>query len=142
MRTEGVDHITLCSGPPRPESLEAMRAFYERVFSFRHVERPPCLEAKMDEGEYGMWLEDAGGKMQIHLICDDEADPAKTAVHRRDLRAPRDTYAPHVAFRVHNSMAEVERELAEKNVPCLPKDFLDSVFVNDPNGNMIEITSS
>lgn len=142
MRTDGIDHITLSSGPPRIGALEAMRAFYERVFSFRHVERPSCLEEKMEEGEYGMWLEDADGTMQIHLICDDENDHAKTEVHRRELLAPRDTYAPHIAFRVSIPMAEIECELVEKNVPFLSKDVLRSVFVNDPNGNMIEISSS
>ena len=123
-----LDHVTLVV-----DDLEASRAFYVGVLGMLEVPRPGF---SFD----GLWFQ--SGPTQIHLILEhDGSGPAGNLVPA-EFRGSR---THHFAFQVDDVYACVER-LRELEVPIAagPKERPDGavqVFVCDPDGHVVELTS-
>tara|TARA_B100000029_G_scaffold107116_1_gene98009 strand:+ start:2166 stop:2597 length:432 start_codon:yes stop_codon:yes gene_type:complete len=123
-----IDHVTVVVA-----DLEASRAFYVGVLGMQEVPRPPF---SFD----GLWFQ--SGPTQIHLILEyDGSGPAGNQVPE-EFRGSR---THHFAFEVDDAHACAER-LVHLGVPIAagPKERPDGavqVFVCDPDGHVVELTS-
>lgn len=123
-----LDHVTLVV-----DDLEASRAFYVGVLGMQEVPRPAFSFG-------GLWFQ--SGPTQIHLIIEhDGSGPAGNLVPAEH----RGSRTHHFAFQVDDAHACVER-LRELEVPIAagPKERPDGavqVFVCDPDGHVVELTS-
>ena len=123
-----LDHVTVVVG-----DLEASRTFYVDVLGMQEVPRPAF---SFD----GLWVQ--SGPSLIHLILDYEA--SGTAGNRVP-GAQRGARTHHFAFQVDDAHACAAR-LQELDVPIVagPKERPDGavqVFVCDPDGHVVELTS-
>tara|TARA_B100000029_G_scaffold175134_1_gene172030 strand:+ start:2640 stop:3098 length:459 start_codon:yes stop_codon:yes gene_type:complete len=123
-----LDHVTVVVG-----DLEASRAFYVDVLGMLEVPRPAF---SFD----GLWFQ--SGPTQIHLILEyDGSGPAGNLVPSEH----RGARTHHFAFQVDDAHACAAR-LQELDVPIVagPKERPDGavqVFVCDPDGHVVELTS-
>jgi len=123
-----LDHVTLVV-----DDLEASRAFYVGVLGMQEVPRPAFSFG-------GLWFQ--SGPTQIHLIIEhDGSGPAGNLVPAEH----RGSRTHHFAFQVDDAHACVDR-LRELEVPIAagPKERPDGavqVFVCDPDGHVVELTS-
>lgn len=123
-----LDHVTLVV-----KDLERSRAFYCDLLGMDEMDRPDFSFA-------GKWFQ-AGGT-QIHLILEhDDSGPAaeNAAIRRQSSRNH------HFAFEVADGHAAA-RALGERGVALLsgPKSRPDGavqVFLNDPDGYVVELYS-
>ena len=123
-----LDHVTLVV-----KDLEASRVFYCDLLGMQEMDRPSFSFA-------GKWFQ--AGATQIHLILEhDESGPAgeNASIQQKSSRNH------HFAFEVDdgNSAAQV---LKDRGIPLVsgPKSRPDGavqVFVNDPDGYVVELTS-
>ena len=124
-----LDHVTMVVG-----DLEASRAFYVGVLGMQEVPRPEFSFA-------GLWFQ--SGPTQIHLILEhDGSGPAGNLVPAEH----RGARTHHFAFQVDDAHACAER-FRELGVPIAagPKQRPDGavqVFVCDPDGHVVELTST
>lgn len=123
-----LDHVTIVVA-----DLEASRSFYVDALGMQEVPRPDFSFA-------GLWFQ--AGATQIHLIHEHEGSgPAGNLVPSEH----RGSRTHHFAFVVDDARACVER-LQELDVPIVagPKERPDGavqVFVCDPDGHVVELTS-
>ncbi|HAA62977.1 MAG TPA: glyoxalase [Planctomycetaceae bacterium] len=123
-----LDHVTVVVG-----DLEASRTFYVDVLGMLEVPRPAF---SFD----GLWFQ--SGPTQIHLILEyDGSGPAGNLVPSEH----RGARTHHFAFQVDDAHACAAR-LQELDVPIVagPKERPDGavqVFVCDPDGHVVELTS-
>jgi catechol 2,3-dioxygenase-like lactoylglutathione lyase family enzyme len=123
-----IDHVTLVV-----KDLEASRQFYCDLLGMQEMDRPNFSFA-------GSWFQ--AGATQIHLILEhDESGPAgeNTSIQQRSSRNH------HFAFEVEDGQAAAAA-LQERGIPLVsgPKHRPDGavqVFVNDPDGYVVELTS-
>ena len=123
-----LDHVTVVVG-----DLEASRTFYVDVLGMLEVPRPAF---SFD----GLWFQ--SGPTQIHLILDYEGSGPAGNLVPSELRGAR---THHFAFQVDDAHACAAR-LQELDVPIVagPKERPDGavqVFVCDPDGHVVELTS-
>lgn len=123
-----LDHVTVVV-----RDLEASRAFYVDVLGMTEVPRPEFSFG-------GSWFQ--SGSTQIHLILAHEGSgPAGNQVAEEH----RGARTHHFAFLVEDANASAAR-LQELGVPIVagPKERPDGaiqVFVCDPDGHVVELTS-
>lgn len=124
-----IDHVTVVVG-----DLAASREFYVGVLGMLEVPRPGF---SFD----GLWFQ--CGETQIHLILEhDGSGPAGNSVGAEH----RGSRTHHFAFEVDDAYACAER-LEELEIPIVagPKQRPDGavqVFVCDPDGHVVELTST
>ena len=123
-----LDHVTVVVG-----DLEASRTFYVDVLGMLEVPRPAF---SFD----GLWFQ--SGPTQIHLILEYEGSGPAGNLVPSELRGAR---THHFAFQVDDAHACAAR-LQELDVPIVagPKERPDGavqVFVCDPDGHVVELTS-
>ncbi|HAA48598.1 MAG TPA: glyoxalase [Planctomycetaceae bacterium] len=123
-----IDHVTVVVG-----DLESSRVFYVGVLGMVEVPRPGF---SFD----GLWFQ--SGPTQIHLILEHEGSGPSGNLVPAEFRGSR---THHFAFQVDDVYACVER-LRELDVPVVagPKERPDGavqVFVCDPDGHVVELTS-
>ena len=123
-----IDHVTLIV-----KDMEKSRQFYVDLLGMDEVPRPAF-------GFPGMWFQ--AGATQIHLIEEhEESGPAKIFVPEKcQISRTR-----HFAFEVDDAMATAE-VLNELDVPITagPKNRPDGpiqLYINDPDGNLVELFS-
>jgi catechol 2,3-dioxygenase-like lactoylglutathione lyase family enzyme len=123
-----IDHVTLVV-----KDLERSRAFYVGLLGMDEVDRP-------NFGFPGLWFE--AGRTQIHLIEEHrESGPARIFVPEEcQLSRTR-----HFAFEVDDADAVV-RQLHAREIPIAagPKQRPDGptqLYINDPDGNLVELFS-
>lgn len=116
---ENLNHYAL-----RTKRLEESIRFYQQVFGFEVVSRPPFDFP-------GAWLY-AGG-VQLHLIADGPGPDPTPEINTKD---------PHVAFAV----GDIEEAAAAFDTIGLaytrrwmPEWGCPQVYVQDPDGNIIEV---
>ena len=129
LQVKYLDHVTLIV-----KDLEASRRFYVDVLGLREVERPGFSFP-------GKWFQ-AGGT-QIHLILEHEASGPAGQPFESQKTSSRHH---HFAFQVDDARAAASR-LEELGVPFVarPKERPDGyiqVFVNDPDGHVVELCSA
>ena len=123
-----IDHVTLIV-----DDLEKSRQFYSGLLGMRQIERPGF---SFD----GSWFQ-AGGT-QIHLILKhDQSGPV--GENRADQQ--KSSRNRHFAFDVEDGH-QAAKLLAERGIPFLagPKTRPDGavqLFINDPDGYVVELTS-
>ncbi len=98
--------------------MSRSRPFYERLLGLEALERP-------DIGVPGAWYGIGAG--QLHLI---QCEP---------MGMPIDPSGPHVAIQV-NDLDAARRELAAAGIEVLDPGH-DQLWVRDPDGNVIELTT-
>ena len=123
-----LDHVTVVVG-----DLEASRTFYVDVLGMLEVPRPAF---SFD----GLWFQ--SGPTQIHLILEYEGSGPAGNLVPSEHRGAR---THHFAFQVDDAHACAAR-LQELDVPIVagPKERPDGavqVFVCDPDGHVVELTS-
>ena len=123
-----LDHVTVVVG-----DLEASRTFYVDVLGMLEVPRPAF---SFD----GLWFQ--SGPTQIHLILEYEGSGPAGNLVPSEHRGAR---THHFAFQVDDAHACAAR-LQELDVPIVagPKERPDGavqVFVCDPGGHVVELTS-
>ena len=123
-----LDHVTVVVG-----DLEASRTFYVDVLGMLEVPRPAF---SFD----GLWFQ--SGPTQIHLILEYEGSGPAGNLVPSEHRGAR---PHHFAFQVDDAHACAAR-LQELDVPIVagPKERPDGavqVFVCDPDGHVVELTS-
>lgn len=125
IQVKHIDHVTIVV-----KDLERSRGFYCDVLGMREVERPGFSFA-------GKWFQ--AGSTQIHLILEHaESGPAGEA-------RTRSSRGHHFAFEVADGHGAAWR-LTELGLPIVsgPKERPDGavqVFVNDPDGHLVELCS-
>ena len=122
-----LDHATLVVA-----DLERSRAFYAGLLGMDEIPRP-------DFGFPGLWFQ--AGKTQIHLNV--QSEEAGTAGLKYDATSI--TRALHLAFLVEDANAAADT-LREEGVeimvgPRLRPDGAIQLYIMDPDGHQIEITS-
>ena len=123
-----IDHVTLVV-----QDLEVSREFYCDLLGMDEIERPGFSFG-------GKWFQ--AGNTQIHLILEhDESGPVgeNRSIQRKSSRNH------HFAFEIEDSRAAV-KALEERGIPLLagPQERPDGVvqvFVNDPDGYVVELCS-
>lgn len=126
LAVNSLDHVTIVV-----RDLDATRRFYVDVLGMRQVDRPAFSFA-------GQWFE-AGGTL-IHTILEySGSSPA-------GMGGGMNTRGHHFAFLVDDVAPWVGR-LEEAGVPIVspPKlrpDGANQVFVHDPDGHLVELSSS
>jgi catechol 2,3-dioxygenase-like lactoylglutathione lyase family enzyme len=123
-----LDHVTLVV-----KDLETSRKFYCDLLGMEEMDRPNFSFG-------GSWFQ--AGATQIHLILEhDESGPAgeNTSIQKKSSRNH------HFAFEVDDVHAAAQ-VLQERGIPLIsgPKSRPDGavqVFVNDPDGYVVELTS-
>jgi len=127
-RVGSLDHVTLVV-----RDLDVSRRFFVDVLGMTQVPRPSF---SFD----GMWLE--SGSTQVHFIEEHEnSSPAGNLVPESRRHGPTN----HIAFAVQDAGAFVDR-LGQLSVPILsgpvPRpDGAVQVFLNDPDGHVVELCS-
>jgi catechol 2,3-dioxygenase-like lactoylglutathione lyase family enzyme len=120
----GYSHVNLMV-----DDLDAALAFYTEVLGFEVLARPD-----FGPNARGAWL--GHGAAQVHLSVVDQ-------------RATRVLFTPHIALHIPaDSFAETMDALRERGVTFLGEpssrvDFVDEIwaaFIEDPSGNVIELT--
>jgi len=128
LQVKNLDHVTLVV-----KDLDRSREFYAGVLGMEEVPRPAF---SFD----GLWFQ--AGITQIHLILEHaESGPAGNAVP--DHRVKSRTH--HVAFLVDDATFAAKK-LEEMGIPLIsgPRPRPDGavqVFLSDPDGHVIEVTS-
>ena len=128
IRVRTLDHVTIVVA-----DLERSRGFYVDVLGMDEVPRPAFSFA-------GKWFR-AGGTM-IHLILEHaESGPAGIFVPEKFTS----TRTHHFAFEVEDAKG-AERRLVELGLPLVSPakqrpDGAVQVFVNDPDGHVVELCS-
>lgn len=111
--------------------LPSARAFYCDLLGLEALPRP-------QRGVQGMWLS-AGGQ-QVHLVVGD-VDTVPLTDSRRELEAK--GLAGHFALEVENVLSAAETLTENGHPPLGPMisrpDGSASVFVRDPDGNLVEL---
>jgi catechol 2,3-dioxygenase-like lactoylglutathione lyase family enzyme len=129
LRVECIDHITLVVG-----DLERSRAFYVDLLGMEEVERPAFSFA-------GAWFR--AGNTLIHLILEhDESGPAGIFVPAGYSQSR----THHFAFIVSDAR-EAESFLLERGISLISSarlrpDGWVQVFLNDPDGHVVELCSA
>ncbi len=101
--------------------LGRAREFYGRVLGLKEKARP-------DLSFSGAWYD--LGELELHLMVTPERLPAAEARPRRDY---------HIAFQV-SDLREARRTLEEAGLGFRESSSgLPSIFVRDPDGNLIEL---
>jgi catechol 2,3-dioxygenase-like lactoylglutathione lyase family enzyme len=121
IRVSTVHHVSF-----RVDDLGKAVEFYRDVLGCEEIHRP-------DLGFPGAWLE--AGDTQVHLI--EHEATTDTGLPARLLSG----IANHVAFRVQDLNAAAE-ELERHGLSIARGEILEQVFVQDPSGNVIELTPS
>ena len=121
-RVGTVHHVSF-----RVTDLAAALEFYEGVLGCRRVDRP---DDKMPVA--GAWLE--AGATQVHLVVAPATD--LTGYPPTGLIGA----ANHVAFHV-DDLDAAQAAFEERGFPVRRGAFLPQFFVQDPDGNLIELTS-
>ena len=128
LNVKTIDHVTIVV-----KDLEKSRAFYEDILGMQPVTRPGF-------GFPGLWFE--AGLRQIHLVLESsEAGPAGLPA----FRGTHPSRGLHFAFEVQ-SCDQAAELLNALNVPIVdgPKSRPDGarqLYVHDPDGHLVEITS-
>lgn len=128
IRVKCLDHVTLVVA-----DLERSRKFYVDVLGMQQVERPGFSFA-------GSWFQ--AGSTQIHLILE-HADSGPAGIFVPEGYTQNRTH--HFAFEVDDAHA-AHRRLVELGIAIIsgPKPRPDGaiqVFVNDPDGHVVELCS-
>lgn len=128
IQVKNIDHATLVV-----KDLDRSRQFYVGLLGMEEVPRP-------DFSFEGLWFQ--AGFTQIHLILEhSESGPAGNS----DLRDLTKTRTHHLAFLVDDA-TEAAKKFKEHGVAMIsgPKPRPDGaiqVFLQDPDGHVIEVTS-
>ena len=128
IRVKTLDHVTIVV-----KDLERSRRFYVDVLGMEEVPRPAFSFA-------GKWFR--AGSTMIHLILEHaESGPAGIFVPERFAS----TRTHHFAFEVEDARA-AGRRLVELGLPLVSAakerpDGAVQVFVNDPDGHVVELCS-
>ncbi|MCP8615723.1 VOC family protein [Salirhabdus salicampi] len=117
---KGIHHVSLVA-----KDIDSMRHFYSEVLGFKENHDRPDFPFP------GLWYD--VGNTQIHIIV----HAGKTDRETREI----DSRDGHVAIRVEN-MEELIRRLDQYQIVYANKPDNQTewhqLFVNDPNGNIIE----
>lgn len=128
IQVKTIDHVTLIVA-----DLEASRRFYVDLLGMQEVERPGF-------GFPGLWFQ--AGQTQIHLILEHEGTGTAGFSVTGDSRASRNH---HFAFEVDDCLAATERlkefGLTIAGGPQRRPDGPTQVYVNDPDGHVVELFS-
>ena len=111
--------------------LEKARDFYGRILGLKEIIRPTL-------GNTGLWYS-VGPEHEIHItLSDGDGVPRKG----RDLNPrKRGLEGRHLAFAV-DDLDETKRLLNAGEIPYVgSNDNLPQIFVEDPDGNLVEINS-
>ncbi|WP_428487627.1 VOC family protein [Rhodopila sp.] len=116
MQVRYLDHVQLAMPAGREDDV---RAFYQDMLDIGEVAKPPHLAARG-----GCWFE--RGFLKVHLGVEKDFRPARKA---------------HPAFVVHDlrTLAAKLRGAGHDVVADQPLAGYDSVYVDDPFGNRIEL---
>ncbi|HET6425094.1 MAG TPA: VOC family protein [Planctomycetaceae bacterium] len=125
IRVKSLDHVTIVV-----RDLAATRRFYVEAIGMQEVPRPGFSFS-------GQWFQ--AGATQIHTILEYEGSG------KAGSGAEKNSRGHHFAFLVENATAAAER-LTELGIPLVspPKQRPDGavqVFVQDPDGHLIELCS-
>lgn len=118
MRLVRLDHVQLAM-PPGGEA--DARRFYSGALGLREVPKPPNLAYRG-----GVWFEDEGGALRVHLGVDRSFQPARKA---------------HPAFIVSGlrQLAAHLRACGFAVVADEPLEGFDRFYTGDPFGNRVEL---
>ena len=122
-RAGTVHHVSF-----RVTDLRAALGFYEGVLGLRRLDRPDD-EMPVE----GAWLE--AGETQVHLVVAPATD--LTGYPPTGLAGT----ANHVAFRV-DDLDQAQAGLEERGFRVRRGTLFPQLFVQDPDGNLLELTVS
>jgi len=127
-QVKNIDHVTLVV-----KNLEASKQFYVDLLGMEEVPRPAFSFA-------GSWFQ--AGNTQIHLILE-HTESGSAGNVQPDERVKSRTH--HLAFLVEDATKAAE-QLTGKGIDLIsgPRPRPDGaiqVFLNDPDGHVVEITS-
>lgn len=128
IKVQTIDHVTLVV-----KDLEQSRQFYVDLLGMEEQDRPNFSFA-------GSWFQ--AGPTQIHLILEhDDSGPAGNSDKRTDTQSR----THHFAFVVEDAVA-AEKVLREAGADLVGPvksrpDGAAQVFVRDPDGYVVELTS-
>ena len=117
MIAKGAHHVSLIVS-----DVERSRAFYGQLLGLGEIERP-------DFGIPGAWYD--AGPIQLHLIVPPQG--------MKRVEPSLNPIAPHTAFEIED-YAEVCEALRKNGLDLLETGAaVGQIFVNDPDGNLIEL---
>ncbi|MEO0413064.1 MAG: VOC family protein [Pseudomonadota bacterium] len=127
MKLQALDHVNIITS-----DLSGSAAFYRDLLGLDIRPAPPPLKA-----EWALWLYDNAGRAVVHL---NHIDMPKTV--QRDLSGPKTGVLHHVAFACEGyeeMLSDLEIREADFQVNELPAIGLKQVFIEDPNGVLLEL---
>ncbi|MEM7569128.1 MAG: VOC family protein [Pseudomonadota bacterium] len=127
MKLKALDHVNIIT-----DDLQASAAFYRDLLGLDIRPGPPPLKP-----EWVLWLYDDAGRAVVHL---NHADMPKTV--ERDLSGPKTGVLHHVAFECEGfeeMHSDLEMRQAAFHVSELPAISLKQIFIEDPNGVLLEL---
>lgn len=127
MKLKALDHVNIITS-----DLGGSAAFYRDLLGLDIRPAPPPLKA-----DWALWLYDEVGRAVVHL---NHADMPKTV--ERDLTGPKTGVLHHVAFECEGyeeMLSDLEIRNADFHVNELPAIGLKQVFIEDPNGVLLEL---
>lgn len=120
-----MDILALDHAAVNVSNLEASKDFYSNKLGLEEMARPD-----FDFG--GAWYK-IGGDQQLHLIVQDDLQPAKSRINH------------HFAFRVQD-VAATRKELESRGAKIVMAndrpDGVKQIFVADPDGYIIEFSNN
>lgn len=127
MKLKALDHVNIITG-----DLGASAAFYRDLLGLDIKPAPPPLKP-----DWALWLYDETGRAVVHL---NHIDMPKTV--DRDLTGPKTGVLHHVAFECEGyeeMLSDLEVRKADFHVNEMPAISLRQVFIEDPNGVLLEL---
>ena len=112
--------------------LKKAKDFYGRILGLKEIVRPQVMSK-------GVWYS-VGPQHEIHISLSDGGGVPKKG---RDLNPrKRGVEGRHIAFAV-DDMAETKKMLDAEGIPYVgSNDKLPQIFVEDPDGNLVEINAN
>ncbi len=128
IRVQTIDHVTIVV-----KDLEKSRCFYEDLLGMESVARP-------DFGFPGQWFQ--AGRTQIHTILE---SPEAGSAGLPPFAGTHPSRGFHFAFEVADCDAATDllrdRGIAIVSGPRSRPDGARQVYVHDPDGHLVELTS-
>ena len=121
MKPSRLHHVSICV-----TEIERSRRFYTEILGLEEIERP-------DFPMPGAWLQ--AGEGQVHLIVAPESvDTGRRAERLTPL-------APHAALAI-DDYATARDELVSRGLEVLESERSGQLWVRDPDGNIIELSTA